>query len=122
MATNIEVTKSTTENTGAVLRKFTQRMRSAGIVQKCAKSVTVLAHFQKMAAKRRQYESLPVATNLSALLKKESSLKAFAASASSGAKTNLCLMARHAPFFNFLLYATIHYHTNCSDTYSANPV
>lgn len=37
MATNIEVTKSTTENTGAVLRKFTQRMRSAGIVQKMRK-------------------------------------------------------------------------------------
>lgn len=37
MATNIEVTKSNTENTGAVLRKFTQRMRSAGIVQKMRK-------------------------------------------------------------------------------------
>jgi ribosomal protein S21 len=32
-AENIKVTKSTNENTGAILRKFTQRMRSAGIVQ-----------------------------------------------------------------------------------------
>lgn len=32
-ATNIEVTKSGTDNTGAVLRKFTQKMRSSGIVQ-----------------------------------------------------------------------------------------
>ena len=33
MTTNIEVSKSGTENTGAVLRKFTQKMRSSGIVQ-----------------------------------------------------------------------------------------
>lgn len=32
-ATNIEVSKQGTDNTGAVLRKFTQRMRSSGIVQ-----------------------------------------------------------------------------------------
>lgn len=37
MATNIEVEKSGSENTGAVLRKFTQRMRSSGIVQKMRK-------------------------------------------------------------------------------------
>ncbi|QSH39654.1 hypothetical protein JXR01_01430 [Candidatus Kaiserbacteria bacterium] len=37
MATNIQVEKTGTENTGAVLRKFTQRMRSAGIVQKMRK-------------------------------------------------------------------------------------
>lgn len=37
MAVNIEVTKSGTENTGVVLRKFTQRMRSSGIVQKMRK-------------------------------------------------------------------------------------
>ena len=37
MATNIEITKSGNENTGAVLRKFTQRMRSSGIVQKMRK-------------------------------------------------------------------------------------
>lgn len=37
MATNIEVTKSGSENTSAVLRKFTQRMRSAGLVQKMRK-------------------------------------------------------------------------------------
>lgn len=37
MATNIEVGKSGNDNTGAVLRKFTQRMRSSGIVQKMRK-------------------------------------------------------------------------------------
>ena len=37
MATNIQVEKTGTENTSAVLRKFTQRMRSAGIVQKMRK-------------------------------------------------------------------------------------
>lgn len=37
MATNIAVEKSGTENTGAILRKFTQRARSAGIVQKMRK-------------------------------------------------------------------------------------
>ncbi len=37
MATNIHVEKTGTENTGAVLRKFTQRMRSSGIVQKMRK-------------------------------------------------------------------------------------
>lgn len=37
MATNIEVEKTGTENTGAILRKFTQRMRSSGIVQKMRK-------------------------------------------------------------------------------------
>ncbi|PCI30816.1 hypothetical protein COB52_01085 [Candidatus Kaiserbacteria bacterium] len=37
MATNIEIEKTGNENTGAVLRKFTQRMRSAGIVQKMRK-------------------------------------------------------------------------------------
>lgn len=37
MATNIEVEKTGNENTGAVLRKFTQRMRSSGIVQKMRK-------------------------------------------------------------------------------------
>ena len=37
MATNIEITKSGNDNTGAVLRKFTQRMRSSGIVQKMRK-------------------------------------------------------------------------------------
>ncbi len=37
MATNIQVEKSGNENTSAILRKFTQRMRSAGIVQKMRK-------------------------------------------------------------------------------------
>jgi len=37
MATNVQVEKSGNENTGAVLRKFTQRMRSSGIVQKMRK-------------------------------------------------------------------------------------
>jgi len=37
MATNIQVEKVGSENTGAVLRKFTQRMRSSGIVQKMRK-------------------------------------------------------------------------------------
>ncbi len=37
MATNIHVEKSGNENTSAVLRKFTQKMRSAGIVQKMRK-------------------------------------------------------------------------------------
>lgn len=37
MATNIHVEKSGNENTSAILRKFTQRMRSAGIVQKMRK-------------------------------------------------------------------------------------
>lgn len=37
MATNIAVEKTGNENTGAVLRKFTQRMRSSGIVQKMRK-------------------------------------------------------------------------------------
>ena len=37
MVINIKVEKSGTENTGAILRKFTQRMRSAGIVQKMRK-------------------------------------------------------------------------------------
>lgn len=37
MATNIQVEKAGTENTSAVLRKFTQKMRSAGIVQKMRK-------------------------------------------------------------------------------------
>ncbi|MDP2649960.1 MAG: hypothetical protein Q8P16_00130 [bacterium] len=30
---NVKVTKGGNENTGAILRKYTQRMRSAGIVQ-----------------------------------------------------------------------------------------
>ena len=37
MATNIQVEKTGNENTGAILRKFTQRMRSSGIVQKMRK-------------------------------------------------------------------------------------
>ena len=37
MATNIHVEKTGNENTGAILRKFTQRMRSSGIVQKMRK-------------------------------------------------------------------------------------
>ncbi len=37
MAVNVEVTKGTNENTNAVLRKFTQRMRSSGIVQRMRK-------------------------------------------------------------------------------------
>lgn len=37
MATNIHVEKVGNENTAAVLRKFTQRMRSAGLVQKMRK-------------------------------------------------------------------------------------
>ena len=37
MATNIQVEKSGNENTSPILRKFTQRMRSAGIVQKMRK-------------------------------------------------------------------------------------
>jgi ribosomal protein S21 len=37
MATNIQVEKTGNDNTGAVLRKFTQRMRSSGIVQKMRK-------------------------------------------------------------------------------------
>ncbi len=37
MAVNIHVEKTGTENTGAVLRKYTQRMRSAGLVQKMRK-------------------------------------------------------------------------------------
>jgi len=34
MTVNIEVTKTGNDNTSALLRKFSQRMRSAGIVQK----------------------------------------------------------------------------------------
>tara|TARA_B100000745_G_scaffold20507_1_gene14130 strand:- start:8067 stop:8327 length:261 start_codon:yes stop_codon:yes gene_type:complete len=37
MAVNIQVEKTGSENTGAVLRKYTQRMRSAGLVQKMRK-------------------------------------------------------------------------------------
>ena len=37
MATNIAIEKTGNDNTGAVLRKFTQRMRSSGIVQKMRK-------------------------------------------------------------------------------------
>lgn len=37
MATNIEVTQAGNENTPTLLRKFTQRMRSAGLVQKSRK-------------------------------------------------------------------------------------
>lgn len=37
MATNVQIEKTGTDNTSAILRKFTQRMRSAGIVQKMRK-------------------------------------------------------------------------------------
>ena len=37
MAVNIAVEKSGNKNTGAILREFTQRMRSSGIVQKMRK-------------------------------------------------------------------------------------
>jgi len=37
MATNVKVEKSGSDNTSALLRKFTQKMRSAGIVQKMRK-------------------------------------------------------------------------------------
>ena len=53
MITNIEVRKTGNENTGAVLRKFTQRMRSAGIVQKVRK-IRYRARPLSKAARRKE--------------------------------------------------------------------